>query len=127
MEYRNTPHSTTGEAPSTLFLGTVRSFEPGDPVCARDILHSGGQPGTITKHTGPLLYKVLFGNGQIWRRHIDHVKGNLGQHVTQPPDLIVLDMSQANSSHVSSDSEQNKENCHYPQQLWKPTEPYISY
>ena len=161
MEYRNTPHSTTGEAPSTLFLGrrlrtrldilrpsindrvhsqqtkyedrkshaTVRSFEPGDPVCARDFLHSGWKPRTINKRTGPLYYEVLLGNGQIWRRHVDHVKSNLVQHVTQPPDLKVLDIpppSQANSSHVSPDQEQNKENRRYPQRLRKPTERYTS-
>ena len=161
MEYRNTPHSTTGEAPSTFFLGrrlrtrldilrpsindrvrsqqtkyedrrshaTVRSFEPGDPVCARDFLHSGWKPGTINKRTGPLSYEVLLGNGQIWRRHVDHVKSNLVQHVTQPPDSEVLNIpppSQANSSHVSPDQEQNKENRRYPQRLRKPTERYTS-
>ena len=31
-------------------------------------------PGEITKQLGPVTFEIRVGNGQTWKRHVDHIK-----------------------------------------------------
>ena len=108
MTYRSTPHATTGETPSKLFLGRQirtrfdllrpdleghvggqqaaqkqhhdahareRSLEIGTSVMAKDFRDPlVWKPGVVLEKCGPLSYLVKLRNGQVWRRHIDHLR-----------------------------------------------------
>ena len=108
LTYRTTPHATTNETPSTLFLGrhvrtrldllyptlegTVankqarqklqhdrhawkRDLFIGQRVMARNFRPGTvWVPGTITERTGPVSYLIQVSTGQLWKRHIDHIR-----------------------------------------------------
>ena len=40
-------------------------------------------PGTITEQLGPVTYAVTTDDGQLWKRHVDHIK-ELGNWNFQP-------------------------------------------
>ena len=42
----------------------VRNFRPGDKWV----------PGEVVKRLGPLTYRVKVKSGDVWKRHIDHVR-----------------------------------------------------
>ncbi|KAL7891832.1 hypothetical protein AOLI_G00013080 [Acnodon oligacanthus] len=100
--YRYTPHSTTKETPSMLFMGrklrsrldllkpdvtsevekaqevqcTRREIHAkvGDKVLVRD--YGGGEkwtPGEVSAETGPVSYTVDIGSSENWRRHDDQM------------------------------------------------------
>lgn len=109
LNYRNTPHTTTGESPSMLFLkrplrtrldllrpklgdkvrlkqatqitgahraGCVRQFTVGERVGVRDFRVKGSwRSGVIKSRTGPVSYSIQLDSGELWRRHVDHIKG----------------------------------------------------
>ena len=61
-----------------------REFTIGDKVMAKNF--RPGQPwvpGTIVHRQGPLSFSVDLGNGQVWRRHIDHLRAR-GDGPVQP-------------------------------------------
>ncbi len=52
----------------------LRSLDLGSLVMVKDFRHSKQWiPGTIVKKLGPLTYHVDVGNGQILKRHVDHL------------------------------------------------------
>ena len=56
---------------------TRRSFQPGDPVMARDYRtqhHPSWLPGTVLSVEGPLSYLVETKEGATWKRHIDQLR-----------------------------------------------------
>ena len=56
---------------------TRRSFQPGDPVMARDYRtkhHPSWLPGTVLSVVGPLSYLVEIKEGATWKRHIDQLR-----------------------------------------------------
>ena len=40
-------------------------------------------PGTVTKQLGPVTFSITTDDGQVWKRHIDHIKA-LGDQTMQP-------------------------------------------
>ena len=59
----------------TRATSSISQFDVGDPVLCRDF----GQAKTkrisamILEKTGPLSYKVILPDGQVWRRHVDQL------------------------------------------------------
>ncbi|KAJ8248044.1 hypothetical protein GJAV_G00237580 [Gymnothorax javanicus] len=54
---------------------TGRSFQEGDAVITKNFSHGPKWiPGVITKITGPVSYKVMLGDGNIVRRHVDQIR-----------------------------------------------------
>ena len=70
-------------------------------------------PATITQQNGPLSYTVCTSDGQIWKRHVDHIKPLGSQLVrteftSENDDYLDIPTSNTNAeeptSHVRSDS-----------------------
>ena len=60
----------------------LRTLQIGDKVMVKNF--RAGNPwiaGTITQKDGPVSYTVCTDNGQIWKRHLDHIK-KLKEHST---------------------------------------------
>ena len=103
LTYHTTPHSTTNETPSKLFLGHKMRTRLDLLLPNQDKIvfeHQAQQKRTYDKHSvprellegaavmaknndvlakvkkilGPLTYLIETASGQIWRRHIDHLK-----------------------------------------------------
>ncbi|XP_055684592.1 uncharacterized protein K02A2.6-like [Lutzomyia longipalpis] len=101
MNYRRTPHSSTGESPSErLFHRKIRSrldlilpgeggreketeqsikvreLRQGDRVAARDFRPRGPKWkfGIVKSRLGKLHYEILLDEGIVWKRHIDQVR-----------------------------------------------------
>ncbi len=53
----------------------ARAFQAGDRVYVQNF---GGGPtwleGTILDQTGPISFRVLLGDGRVWKRHVDHMR-----------------------------------------------------
>lgn len=110
LNYRRTPHATTGESPSSLMFNRqirsrldfmipkqilegnsthqheleVRKLRVNDRVSVRD--YSGGdkyQFGSISEVLGKLHYMVKLDDGRIWKRHIDQIH-RIGTGITPP-------------------------------------------
>ena len=107
LQYRSTPHATTGVAPCELFLGrslrnrlhllhphlqervrekqkkthdqhcSVREFQPGQMVWVRK-WRAGPKwvRGRVVHRRGPVTYLVKVKDGELWRRHVDNVRGS---------------------------------------------------
>ena len=53
-----------------------RELYVGQPVMARNLrLGAPWIPGVIVERLGPLSYRVQVESGQIWKRHLDHLRG----------------------------------------------------
>ena len=119
FNYRITPHSTTGIAPSELLMNrrlrswldllhpeisrkveakqkagpnkTVRQFSENDNVFVRNFSGKPSWvPGTILKVTGPLSYVIKLQDGKTVRRHVDHVRSReIPSTVPQLPSSLV--------------------------------------
>ena len=71
--------------------------------------------GTVVKVTGPVSYEVHVGHGEVWRRHIDHIRQGTPQsepsEFTDPTELEASsedpDNSSADTSSPGSDSSPN--------------------
>ena len=108
LTYRATPHATTNESPSQLFLGRqirirldllrpdpgkrvdlrqaqqkayhdtrvrVRELDVGQSVMARNFRHGmPWTPAVVVRRLGPVSYLVRLSTGQLWRRHVDHLR-----------------------------------------------------
>ena len=107
LNYRNTPHYTTGASPAALLFGRrIRSrldlirppptvgrrdaveakYQSGDAVYCRDYRpgHPKWQPGVIEKRAGTFLYIVRCG-GMLIKRHVDQLqKGPVPAEFPQP-------------------------------------------
>ena len=164
LTYRSTPHSTTNEPPSKLFLGrkirtrldlllpshektvvehqaqqksthdkraTSRELSVGEAVMARN--NKAGMPyvpGKVKKKIGPLTYLIETENGQIWKRHIDHLKslGDGNVPISEDEEQILYPIEQediepntgvtpdnANTSESDSHTDQPPSTRRYPQ------------
>ena len=52
-----------------------RSFTVGEKVMVKNFrAGENWLPATITQQNGPLSYTVCTANGQLWKRHVDHIK-----------------------------------------------------
>ena len=61
----------------------VRNFNIGERVMVKNFRPGPNWvPGTITKQDGPVSFTVCVENGQLWKRHIDHIK-SLGDREIQ--------------------------------------------
>ena len=61
----------------------LRQFEPGQHVMVRDkrpAAPTAWIPGVIVQQKGPLTYVVKVFDGQLWKRHVDHLR------LSSPPD-----------------------------------------
>ena len=107
LNYRNTPHYTSGASPAALLFGRrIRSrldlirppptvgrrdaveakYQSGDAVYCRDYRpgHPKWQPGVIEKRAGTFLYIVRCG-GMLIKRHVDQLqKGPVPAEFPQP-------------------------------------------
>ena len=152
MSYRSTPHATTGESPSKLFLGREirtrldllrpdletrvglrqasqkqqhdaharsRVLDVGTVVMVKDFREKLWKRGVVVRRQGPLTYLMKIDSGQLWRRHIDHLR-DLGElssttevtspqshvshtdDVVSPPAMIANDLADTDSSSNSS-------------------------
>ena len=86
-----------------------RGFQEGDAVVTRNFSHGPKWiPGFITKITGPVSYKVMLGDGNIVRRHVDQIlsrpeKGDcLEAKVTEPLGLSVSPTAVRDASETST-------------------------
>ena len=62
----------------------LRHFDPGQHVMIRDkrpTALTAWVPGVIVQQRGPLTYLVKMCDGQLWKRHTDHL------NISSPPDL----------------------------------------
>ena len=61
-----------------------REFSIGEKVVVKN-LRPGSTwiPGMVTKQLGPVTFSITTDDGQVWKRHIDHVKA-LGDQTMQP-------------------------------------------
>ena len=124
--YRNSVHSTTGECPSTLFLGrklttrldlmkpnlsgTVdRDYMVGQTVAVKDYRGNDTKwiPGTISDKTGPVSYRVEVGPDVKWRRHADqiqdshlYVKEGILSDINTGVNLPIVDSQQNHSQQI---------------------------
>nr|XP_023691255.1 uncharacterized protein K02A2.6-like [Paramormyrops kingsleyae] len=78
-----------------------RSFQVGDMVITRNFSYgSKWIPGFIVKVTGPVSYKVMLGDGNVVRRHVDQIlvrsveEDSVGPGTTVPP-RACMDPSEA--------------------------------
>ncbi|XP_055692263.1 uncharacterized protein K02A2.6-like [Lutzomyia longipalpis] len=103
LNYRRTPHSTSGISPSEKLFGRkirsrldfilpgeesvrkeikykekagVRKLNVGDRVAARNYRQGGKKWsfGTISQKLGSLHYMIKMDQGKIWKRHIDQLR-----------------------------------------------------
>ena len=113
LRYRNTPHATTGTAPSWLFLhrslrtrldllrpdvgehvrrnqeqqkayhdrrSHFRSFTIGQNVWVNNFRQGPRWvKGVIVDSLGPSSYLIRMSSGEMWRRHVDHIRGGRNQ------------------------------------------------
>ena len=113
LRYRNTPHATTGTAPSWLFLhrslrtrldllrpdvgehvrrnqeqqkayhdrrSHFRSFTIGQNVWVNNFRQGPRWvKGVIVDSLGPSSYLIRISSGEMWRRHVDHIRGGRNQ------------------------------------------------
>ena len=129
LSYRATPHSTTNQSPSSLFLNRTlrtrlslvhpdteqhvfrkqteqesqhnlhakeRHFTTGQEVMVRN-LRPGSKwvSGCITRQLGPVTYLIATKAGQIWKRHIDHIRDN--SFVPTPADIELQEHTETDS------------------------------
>ena len=47
--------------------------------------------GVVLQSCGPLSYLVKTGGGQIWRRHIDHIRDNQLENATTSSECVIPD------------------------------------
>ena len=127
LQYRSTPHPTTGVAPCELLLGRSlrtrldllkpdiggrvrdhqgqqkarhdrhsrsREFDVGEHVWTRN-LREGPRwmSGTIVDRLGPLSYMIRLPNGDLWRRHVDHLRQGVcsSTELTELPEDTISD------------------------------------
>ncbi|CAB3994947.1 Hypothetical predicted protein [Paramuricea clavata] len=110
MKYINTPHSTTGETPATLFMGRnlrtrldlikldirkhviekqVSQAKPkgdiaGNAVSVRNYREKEKWiQGIVRARTGPVSYQVEIAPNVIWRRYIDQLLASENINDTQ--------------------------------------------
>ena len=62
-------------------------------------------PGVIVQQRGPLTFLVDVGQGQLWKRHLDHIKWSR----TTAEDLAAPPLSWEPSPNTSSDNTTNQE------------------
>ena len=63
----------------------VRKFSIGEHVMVRDYRNNHKwMPGTVSKQTGPVSYKIEIAPGTEWRRHIDQI------YLSVPPQVADL-------------------------------------
>ena len=108
LTYRSTPHATTNQTPSQLFIGRElrtrlnllrpdcnkrvcdqqamqkaghdrhsyqRELHVGQNVMAKNLRPGAAWvPGVVVERVGPLTYLVQVGDGELWKRHIDHLR-----------------------------------------------------
>jgi len=68
----------------------IRTFQEGDSVYASDF--RPGQTwltGTVVKRQGPVSYKIKTENGQIIRRHQDHLRKRANSTIVLSDDVTV--------------------------------------
>lgn len=95
--------------------GSERSFRVGDSVITRNFSHGPKWiPGSITKVTGPVSYKVMLGDGTVVRRHVDQIlarpedKGLMEPKIADPP---TVPMSPADPVAVAVNPEVVRNSC----------------
>ena len=50
----------------------------GDAVLAFNLIEKRKRiPGVLQEQLGPISYRVLLGDGRIWKRHVDHLRSRL--------------------------------------------------
>ena len=178
ITYRSTPHRTTGETPSKLFLGRQfrtrfslmvpdignhvrdrqatqkqhhdarsrsREFQLGSKVTVKDSCNpSRWLPGVVLKQRGPLSYLIRLDTGQVWRKHVDHIKQidvdipEDSSEIVHPPSMnsapvphttCALDRSSTtqNVSEESVEASIPPETRRYPVRQRKPVDKLIYY
>lgn len=138
LNYRRTPHATTGKSPSSLMFNreirtrldfmipkqsieddsvkpnqfTVRKLNVNDRVSARDYTHGDKyQFGIIIEVLGKLHYMVKLDDGRIWKRHIDQIH-RIGSDIKVPnidPIPFHYDLSQNRQIVPSSEIHDGKQ------------------
>ena len=59
---------------------TARQFSVGDAIMAKNVRPgSDWVPATVKARLGPLSYRIETADGQLWRRHIAHLKGGVNK------------------------------------------------
>ena len=142
LQYRNTPHATTGTSPSMLFLSRslrtrldllvpdvgsrvrtnqgkqkdyhdrhcrVRSFTVGQHVWTRNF-REGPQwlEGVIVDCLGPVSYMVRVKTGDLWKRHVDHIRSGLNPPLMSPPQGSEQDVTEQTSSFPSQSTQDHQ-------------------
>ncbi|XP_026668696.1 uncharacterized protein K02A2.6-like, partial [Ceratina calcarata] len=99
INYRRTPHTTTGNTPSFLMFGRdlrtrldlifpteksenknfesskYRTFKEGEKVAVRDYLNTNKwQYGRVQRKLGNLIYLVQLDDLRVWKRHVDQIR-----------------------------------------------------
>lgn len=69
--------------------GLGRSFQEGDAVITKNFSHGPKWiPGFIAKITGPVSYKVMLGDGNIVRRHVDQILASSEDKDLAEPEIM---------------------------------------
>ena len=80
----------------------VRNFRPGPDWV----------PGVFDEKLGPLSYMVKVGNGQVWKRHIDHLRrsaASQGSDSQEPQDVAIYSATTNEPSVMATTTEEQTE------------------
>jgi transposase InsO family protein len=103
----------------------VRSFSVGQSVMVKNFRPGPDWiPATIVEKLGPLSYVIETQDLQLWRRHVDHVKGREDLDVNQSQPNEVWDFTQTTEQEIVTANEEQLETNTSPQ--LQPEEPELN-
>ena len=99
-----------------------RELNVGNRVSVKDARHpKEWKIGTIVRRSGPVSYVVKLASGQVWKKHIDHIRGMSGPGLFEEDETAYPNF-QPPVSEGFSDTEPTSPVPRYPTRLRRPVE-----